>query len=118
MMRCHPKDWSICWLSCRDWHGCRLRCWSNAVALAPITTRRRADPMIALINIVFLMLVFFLIAAAIAPPLDRSVTLVEAERLEGRAPPDAAVIRADGTMMYRGSQVTPAAYLASRSEAE
>jgi biopolymer transport protein ExbD len=79
--------------------------------------RRRADPMIALINIVFLMLVFFLIAAAIAPPMDRSVTLVEAARLEGRAPPDAAVIRADGTMIYRGSHVTPEAYLAIRSEA-
>jgi biopolymer transport protein ExbD len=87
------------------------------MALAPTAIRRRADPMIALINIVFLMLVFFLIAAAIAPPLDRSVTLVEAARLEGRAPPDAAVIRADGTMIYRGSQVTPETYLASRTEA-
>jgi biopolymer transport protein ExbD len=70
--------------------------------------------MIALINIVFLMLVFFLVTAAIAPPLDRGVALVEADRLEGRAPPDAAVIRADGTMIYRGAEITSEAYLAAR----
>jgi biopolymer transport protein ExbD len=70
--------------------------------------------MIALINIVFLMLVFFLVAASIAPPLDRRVTLVETGRIEGRAPPDAAVIRADGTMIYRGAEITSEAYLAAR----
>jgi len=70
--------------------------------------------MIALINIVFLMLVFFLVAAAIAPTLDRSVDLVEAARIEGRAPPDAAVIRADGTMIYRGAEITSESYLAAR----
>mgnify|MGYP006276074049 CR=1 FL=1 len=70
--------------------------------------------MIALINIVFLMLVFFLVAAAIAPPLDRSVRLVQADDVEGRAPPDAAVIRADGSMVYRGAEITSEAYLAAR----
>ncbi|MDG4649652.1 biopolymer transporter ExbD [Roseibacterium sp. SDUM158017] len=70
--------------------------------------------MIALINIVFLMLIFFLAAAAIAPPLDGDVRLVRAERLEARPPPDAAVIRSDGTMVYRGDRVTPEAYLAAR----
>ncbi|MFW5881941.1 MAG: ExbD/TolR family protein [Roseicyclus sp.] len=84
------------------------------MALAPLPLRRRSEPMIALINIVFLMLVFFLVAASIAPPLDRSVDLVEAGRLEGRAPPDAAVIRADGTMIYRGAEVTSEDYLALR----
>jgi len=84
------------------------------MALAPLPIRRRSEPMIALINIVFLMLVFFLVAAAIAPPLERGVDLVEAERIEGRAPPDAAVIRADGTMIYRGAEITSEAYLAAR----
>ncbi len=84
------------------------------MALAPLPSRRRSEPMIALINIVFLMLVFFLVTAAIAPPLDRGVALVEADRLEGRAPPDAAVIRADGTMIYRGAEITSEAYLAAR----
>lgn len=84
------------------------------MALSPLPQRRRAEPMIALINIVFLMLVFFLVASAIAPPLDRGIALIEADRLEGRAPPDAAVIRADGSLVYGGSEVTPAAYLATR----
>ncbi len=84
------------------------------MALSPPPRRRRSEPMIALINIVFLMLIFFLVAAAIAPPLDRGVDLVEASRLEGRAPPDAAVIRADGSMLYRGAEITSEAYLAAR----
>ena len=70
--------------------------------------------MIALINIVFLMLVFFLVTAAIAPPLDRGVDLARATEAEGRAPPDAAVIRADGTLVYRGAEITSEAYLAAR----
>lgn len=84
------------------------------MALAPLPLRRGSEPMIALINIVFLMLIFFLVAAVIAPPLDRGVELVEASRLEGRAPPDAAVIHADGRMIYRGAEVTSEAYLAAR----
>lgn len=84
------------------------------MALAPLTPRRRSEPMIALINIVFLMLVFFLVAATVASPLDSSVSLVEAEQLDGRAPSDAAVIRADGTMIYRGAEITSEAYLATR----
>lgn len=89
------------------------------MALAPTRKRRPTEPMIALINIVFLMLVFFLVTAAIAPPLDRSVDLVDAGRIEGRAPPDAAMILADGTLIYRGAAITSEAYLAARlSEAE
>ena len=84
------------------------------MALAPLSPRRRSEPMIALINIVFLMLIFFLVAAAIAPPLDRGVALVRADRIEGRAPPDAAVIRADGTLIYRGAEIGSEAYLAAR----
>jgi len=84
------------------------------MALPPLPPRRRAEPMIALINIVFLMLVFFLVAASVAPPLDRRVELAEASRIEGRAPPDAAVIRADGALVYRGAEITSEAYLAAR----
>jgi biopolymer transport protein ExbD len=84
------------------------------MALSPVPARRRPEPMIALINIVFLMLIFFLVAAAIAPPLDRGVALVQADQIEGRAPPDAAVIRADGTLVYRGAEIGSEAYLAAR----
>lgn len=78
--------------------------------------RRKAEPTIALINIVFLMLIFFLVAAQIAPPLDRGLNLISTRDLEGREPPDALVIRADGEMAYRGALVTPAQYVTIKQE--
>ncbi|WP_147112499.1 biopolymer transporter ExbD [Tateyamaria sp. syn59] len=74
--------------------------------------RQTREPTIALINIVFLMLVFFMVAGTLAPPLERDLSLVRTDDLEGRAPPDALVIRADGEMLYRGTaQVDVAAYV-------
>ncbi|WP_316016121.1 biopolymer transporter ExbD [Roseobacter sp. HKCCA0434] len=79
----------------------------------------RREPTIALINVVFLMLVFFMVAGTIAPPLSREVALVRADEMEGRAPPDALVIFADGRMEFRGRQVaSAAAYLGGLTEAE
>lgn len=66
------------------------------------------EPTIALINIVFLMLIFFLVAGTLAPPLDGAVRLVRTADLEGAAPPDALVIRADSTLRYRGAAVASA----------
>ena len=76
------------------------------------TPKRRREPTIALINIVFLMLIFFLIASTVAPPLDDRVDLVDTIDLEGRAPPDAAVILPDGAIVLRGASVTPAQIVA------
>ena len=67
------------------------------------------EPTIALINIVFLMLVFFMIAGTLAPPLDREVKLVSTADLEGAAPPDTLVIHKDGRLSYRGTDVADAA---------
>jgi biopolymer transport protein ExbD len=69
--------------------------------LSPRKSQR--EPTIALINIVFLMLVFFMVAGTLAQPLDRSLTLVRTSDLEGRAPPDALVIHPDGRLVYRGA---------------
>lgn len=73
--------------------------------------RRRAkrqprENTIALINIVFLMLIFFLVAGTLARPLDGDVRLVRTADLEGAPPPDALVIHADGRMAWRGTDVT------------
>lgn len=68
-------------------------------------TRQSREPTIALINVVFLMLIFFMIAGTFAPPLSTSVQLVETQDLEGSEPPDALVIRADGTLEYRGVEL-------------
>lgn len=83
--------------------------------LAPRTAQR--EPTIALINIVFLMLVFFMVAGTLAQPLDRSLDLVRTADLEGRAPPDALVIHPDGRLVYRGAdQLDVAAYLKGLSD--
>ncbi|MES0864785.1 biopolymer transporter ExbD [Ruegeria sp. SCPT10] len=70
--------------------------------------KQMREPTIALINVVFLMLVFFMIAGTLAPPLSGSVQLVETQDLEGREAPDALVIRADGVLEYRGAELTDA----------
>jgi biopolymer transport protein ExbD len=73
----------------------------------------RREPTIALINVVFLMLVFFMVAGALAPPLDPTLSLVDTAELEGRPPPDALVLHADGRLSYRGAALgDAAAYLA------
>lgn len=66
------------------------------------------EPTIALINIVFLMLVFFMVVGALALPLDPALTLVRTAELESVAPPDALVAHPDGRLSYRGEDVTSA----------
>ncbi|MCV3274012.1 ExbD/TolR family protein [Roseobacter sinensis] len=62
--------------------------------------RQTREPTIALINIVFLMLVFFMVAGTLAAPTETPVSLVRTAELEGLAPPDVLVIHADGEMQY------------------
>jgi biopolymer transport protein ExbD len=76
--------------------------------------RRSSEPTIALINIVFLMLVFFLVAGQVAAPVDREIRLVSANALASRAPDDALAIRADGTTLWGGVPVEPADFAAAR----
>ncbi|MCV6592853.1 MAG: biopolymer transporter ExbD [Silicimonas sp.] len=82
-----------------------------------IRRKPKAEPTIALINIVFLMLIFFLVAGTLAPPLDGELNLVETGDLEGRPPPDALVIKPDGALAYRGDPVADAgAFVAQFAE--
>ncbi|SLN58176.1 Biopolymer transport protein ExbD/TolR [Roseovarius albus] len=67
--------------------------------------RTRLEPTIALINVVFLMLIFFMVAGTLSQPLDKDVTLVRTADLEGRAPPDTLVVHSDGRLTYRGESV-------------
>lgn len=68
-------------------------------------TLTQKEPTIALINIVFLMLIFFMIAGTLAPPLDPELSLIETQDLDGREPPDTLVIHADGRLSLRGVPV-------------
>lgn len=76
------------------------------MALTKSSRRAQSEPTIALINIVFLMLIFFMIAGALAPTLDDDISLIETAQLDGRAPPNTTVLRADGTLFLRGAEVS------------
>lgn len=68
----------------------------------------RREPTIALINIVFLLLVFFVVAGTLALPIDRDVRLVTTRDLPSDAPPDALILHTDGRMTWRGEAVASA----------
>lgn len=67
------------------------------------------EPTIALINIVFLMLIFFLVAGTLAVPLDKDLRLVNTADLDGSPPADALVLHADGRMTHRGAEIASVA---------
>ncbi|WP_428515426.1 ExbD/TolR family protein [Roseovarius sp.] len=82
-----------------------------------VKTSSRREPTIALINIVFLMLVFFMVAGTLSQPLDKDLSLVRTADLEGRSPPDTLVVHPDGRMSYRGDDIASAEeFLSRRSE--
>ena len=80
--------------------------------------KRPLETTISLINIVFLMLIFFLVAGQLAPPQDPEVTLSEADTEDRLAPPDALYIRSDGELYYRETPITPEAYLTEHLKGE
>ena len=69
--------------------------------------RPKAEPTIALINIVFLLLTFFLIAGTLAPQLAPRLALPRAADLAAAPPPDGLVVLSDGTRLLNGSPATP-----------
>lgn len=85
----------------------------RAIRRAP-ARRGRADPLIALINVVFLLLVFLMVAGTISPRLSGDISLIDASDPAARTPPDAAVILPDGRMMFEGAEVTAEAYASLR----
>ncbi|WP_108838435.1 biopolymer transporter ExbD [Tateyamaria sp. Alg231-49] len=81
--------------------------------IRPARQNPKRDPSIALINVIFIMLIFFLIAGTIAPPLDSDLQLVDTAGLEGRDPSDALVLREDGTLSFRGAPIDADAYMST-----
>lgn len=80
--------------------------------------KTKREPTIALINIVFLMLVFFMVAGTLAQPMDSDLKLVRTVDLESRPAPDALVITEDGTLNYQGTQILSAAAFMQRQESQ
>ena len=69
---------------------------------------------IALINIVFLMLIFFLIAGTLTPPLDNDIKLIATVGAFPADPPEALFITADGELRWHGETTTVADFLSAR----
>lgn len=80
--------------------------------------RPRGEPTIALINIVFLMLIFFLIAGSLAPRPDGDVALVSLREITTEPPSDALVMLADGSLRHAGAALSRDAALAEFGAAE
>lgn len=76
------------------------------------TRPKERDNTIALINIVFLMLIFFLIAGSLSPPLDPDVSLISTEQAERAEPPDALMAMRDGSLRLHGEETSASAYMA------
>lgn len=66
------------------------------------TPKSEREPTITLINVVFLMLIFFLVAGTLAAPTDKELKLVSTSRIDTAPPADALVIHADGRMTNQG----------------
>ncbi len=81
-------------------------------------TRRQTESTIALINVVFLMLIFFLIAGSLAPSQDAGVALIETRLTEQTAPADALFATAEGELRNKGTTVTAQAFLASLDDGQ
>jgi biopolymer transport protein ExbD len=87
--------------------------------LRPRARPARREPTIALINIVFLMLVFFMVAGTLARPLAPALTLVQADRMEGPPPAGAVILHRDGRLTLDGFAVSGAAQvMAARPPAQ
>lgn len=85
--------------------------------LPPARARARPESTITLINVVFLMLIFFLIAGTLTPPLDPDVDLIGTSHSDRAEPPDALFATLEGTVRFRGVETTAAAYVAMLAEA-
>lgn len=84
--------------------------------LARPQKRPQSEGTITLINVVFLMLIFFLIAGTLTPPLDNDITLISAETGEPVQPPDTLSARANGALYFRGEFINVETFLANLRE--
>ena len=74
--------------------------------------RSKAEPVVSLINIVFLILIFFMVAGTLSGQSDGSITFVQTRGLECCVEPDAMSISREGALSYQGATLSsPADYL-------
>lgn len=71
---------------------------------APLPRRRPKEAIVPMINVVFLLLIFFLISAQITPPAPFEVTLPDATGGTAAVPADTLHIDADGQLAFNASR--------------
>lgn len=76
------------------------------------------EPTIALINIVFLMLIFFLIAGTIAPSGTPDIELVSLAERDGVAPAETLAIYPDGRTVWQGVEIAPQSFEVQAEDTE
>jgi len=69
--------------------------------------RPKADPTLGLINVVFLMVMFFLIAGTLAAPPPPGINPVATAEADEAPPPDLLTVAADGTLLRGGVASDP-----------
>ena len=79
---------------------------------------KHAENTIPLINIVFLLLIFFLVAGTLAPSNDPEITLIGTVDADTAQAAELVGLRADGTLVKDGVPVTPALVAVARQSSE
>jgi biopolymer transport protein ExbD len=70
------------------------------------------EPVISLINIVFLILIFFMVTGTLSQKTDGGVRFIQTSGLDCCAEPDAMTISKSGSLTYHGNAISsPADYL-------
>ena len=70
-----------------------------------VKRKRERDPVISLINIVFLILIFFMVAGTLSGPPDPSLEFVQTSSLECCTSPDALSISQSGALSLAGERL-------------
>ena len=77
--------------------------------MRPARKRSKAEPVISLINIVFLILIFFMVAGSLSQQTDGALTFVQTTGLECCVEPDAIAVSPEGALSYKGAALASAA---------
>lgn len=77
---------------------------------------KAGESTIALINVVFLMLIFFLISGTLVPPIDKELSPIEAEEAETAELENMLSIRKDGETYAGDVQISPEEYYEAYSQ--
>ncbi|WMT91277.1 biopolymer transporter ExbD [Pelagibacterium sp. H642] len=78
----------------------------------------KRESTIPLINVVFLMLIFFLVAGTVAPPIEGDVNLSTTEEAPQSPPTAALYADAEGALTWNGAAISAEAFAQSHAPAE